>query len=106
MTIKPSWAFTVWCDADSIFAELPPINGHLSHTVKITNDIVGLKKLLILAKSRDAESKFGTRGSPTQAQIEHISYDPSMIRKAPEKIKFTAQQRIDARAILRKMGLI
>jgi len=104
--IKPAWAFSIWCSADSIFAELPPINGHQSHTVKVPNDVVGLKKLLILARSRDKNTKFATKSDPTQHQIEQISYDPSMVRKAPDKIKFTAQQRIDARAILRKMGLI
>jgi hypothetical protein len=104
--IKPPWAFSVWCSSDSIFAELPPINGHQSHTVKVTNDIIGLKKLLVLAKSRDENTRFATKSDPTQHQIEKVSYDPSMVRRAPGKIKFTAQQRIDARVILRKMGLI
>jgi hypothetical protein len=104
--IKPPWAFSIWCSADSIFAELPPINGHQSHTVRVPNNVVGLKKLLVLAKSRDENTRFATKSDPTQHQIEQISYDPSMVRRAPEKIKFTAAQRIGARDILRKMGLI
>jgi hypothetical protein len=104
--IKPPWAFSIWCDSNSIFAELPAIGGHTAHTVKVPNTVVGLKKLLVLAKARDAGSKLGMKGEPTQAQIEKIEYDPSMIRKAKEKIKFTPAQRIGAREVLRKMGLI
>jgi hypothetical protein len=104
--IKPPWAFSIWSDADSIYAELPMINGHSSHTVKVTNDVVGLNKLLILARSRSASSKIGEKGDPTQYQIEKITYDPAMVRRPKEKIKFTPGQRIGAREILRKMGLI
>jgi hypothetical protein len=104
--IKPPWAFSIWSDADSIYAELPMINGHSSHTVKVTNDVVGLNKLLILARSRSASSKIGEKGDPTQFQIEKITYDPAMVRRPKEKIKFTPGQRIGAREILRKMGLI
>lgn len=104
--IKPPWAFSVWSDADSIFAELPAINGHTSHTVKITNDLVGFQKLLVLARSRSISSKLGHKGDPTQWQIEKITYDPAMVRRPKEKIKFTSGQRIGAREILRKMGLI
>lgn len=104
--IKPPWAFSVWSNSDHIFAELPAIGGHTTHTVKVSNDLVGLKKLLVLAKSRDSDSKIGSKGEPTQSQIEKISYDPAMIRRPRPKLTFTPEQRINAREILRKMGLI
>jgi hypothetical protein len=104
--IKPPWAFSIWSDADSIFAELPAINGHTSHTVKVKNDVVGLSKILVLAKSRGADSRIGQKGEPTQWQIEKVEYDPAMVRRPKEKLKFTPAQRINAREILRKMGLI
>jgi hypothetical protein len=104
--IKPPWAFSIWSDADHIFAELPAINGQTSHTVKVPNDVVGLSKLLVLARSRGAKSQLGDVGDPTQWQIEKVTYDPAMVRRPKEKIKFTSGQRIGAREILRKMGLI
>lgn len=104
--IKPPWAFSIWSDADSIYAELPAIGGHTVHTVKVSNDVVGLNKLLILARSRSAKSRLGEIGDPTQWQIEKIEYDPAMVRRVKEKLKFTPGQRIGAREILRKMGLI
>jgi hypothetical protein len=104
--IKPPWAFSIWSDADNIYAELPRINGHQSHTVKVPNDVVGLNKLLILARSRNATSQIGDKGDPTQFQIEKVTYDPAMVRRPKEKLKFTPAQRINAREILRKMGLI
>jgi len=104
--IKPPWAFSVWCSSDSIFAELPAINGHKTHVIKLPNDGAGLRKLLILAKARNMESKIGTKGDPTQYQINKVTYDPSMVRKVRQKINFTPQQRIATRDILRKMGMI
>lgn len=106
MSIKPPWAFSVWTDSDHIFAELPAINGHSIHTVKVPNDKVGLNKLLVLARSRNAKSQLGDKGEPTQAQIEKVTYDPAMVRRVKEKIKFTPEQRIATRDILRKMGMI
>lgn len=104
--IKPPWAFSVWSDADSIYAELPAINGHTSHTVKVSNDVVGLHKLLVLVRARSASSRLGEIGEPTQWQIEKVEYDPAMVKRVKEKLKFTSGQRIGAREILRKMGLI
>lgn len=103
---KPPWAFSVWCNHDSIYCELPAINGQKAHVIKLSNDGVGLRKLLILAKARNINSKLGEKGDPTQSQIEKVTYDPSMVRRPREKIKFSAAQRIGARDILRKMGLI
>lgn len=104
--IKPPWAFSVWSDFDNIYAELPAINGHTLHTVKVPNNITGLKKLLVLAKSRDVSSKLGSKGEPTQHQIEKISYDESMVRRPKPKLTFTPAQIINAREVLRKLGLI
>jgi hypothetical protein len=104
--IKPPWAFSLWSDSDFIYAELPAIGGHTLHTIKVKNDVVGLKKLLVLAKARGASSKLGEKGEPTQYQVDKISYDPSMVRRVREKIKFTPEQRIATRDILRKMGMI
>jgi hypothetical protein len=104
--IKPPWAFSVWCDVDNIYAELPAIGGQTVHTVKVSNDVVGLNKLLILARARSVTSKLGDKGDPTQWQIEKVTYDPAMVRRPKEKIKFSPGQRIGAREILRKMGLI
>jgi hypothetical protein len=105
-TIKPPWAFSVWFNSDHIFAELPAINGHTMHQVKVPNDVVGLSKLLVLAKSRSTDSRLGHKGDPTQFQIDKVEYDPAMIKKVKPKIQFTAEQRIGAREILRKLGLI
>ena len=104
--IKPPWAFSVWCNNDHIYAELPNINGAKSHTIELPNDGTGLRKLLILVKARNMESKLGEKGDPTQSQIEKVTYDPSMVRRPRDKVKFSAAQRIGARDILRKMGLI
>lgn len=105
-TIKPPWAFSIWCNNDHIYAELPNINGQKAHVIKLSNDGVGLRKLLILAKARNVESKIGTKGDPTQAQINKPTYDPAMVRKVRPKISHTPEQRITTRDILRKMGLI
>jgi hypothetical protein len=104
--IKPPWAFSIWCNSDHIFAELPAINGTKTHTVKLPNDGTGLRKLLVLVKARNATSRIGEKGDPTQHQIEKVTYDPSMVRKVRQKIAFTPQQRIATRDILRKMGMI
>lgn len=104
--IKPPWAFSIWSDADSIYAELPAIGGHTSHTIKVSNDALGLNKLLVLARSRGAKSQLGSKGDPTQWQIERITYDPALVKRVKEKLKFTPGQRIGAREILRRMGLI
>lgn len=105
-TIKPPWAFSVWCNNDYIYAELPNINGNKSHTIKLPNDGVGLRKLLILVKARNNESRIGEKGDPTQFQISKPTYDPAMVRKVRPKISYTPEQRIKTRDILRKMGLM
>lgn len=105
-TIKPPWAFSVWCNNDFIYAELPNIVGAKSHTIKLPNDGVGLRKLLILVKARNNDSRIGEKGDPTQEQISKPTYDPKMVRKVRPKIEHTPQQRITTRDILRKMGLI
>jgi hypothetical protein len=102
--IKPDWAFSVWANSDNLFAELPAVNGHQSHIVRVPNTVVGLKKLLILASSRNHDSTVGTKGDPCQSQIEKISYDPSMVRRPKEKS--TPEQIAGARQILRRLGLI
>lgn len=103
--IKPPWAFDIWCDANHIFAELPAINGSRSHIVKVENNTKGLAKMLYLAKSRNIESKIGSKGEPTQSQIEKIDYDPAMVRKVG-KPKFTPDQKLATKQLLRKMGLL
>ena len=104
--IKPPWAISLWCNADNIYAELPNPGGKTSHVVKVPNDPAGLSKLLTLAKLRNANSVLGDKGDPTQRQIESPKYDESMVRKTRERLKFTPEQRMGARAILRKMGMI
>lgn len=104
--IKPPWAFSIWSNHDHIFVELPAINGSQAHVVKVPNNEKGLKKILVLAKSRDIGSKLGTKGDPTQHQIQKIEYDPAMIRRSRVKLKFTNEQRAGAREILRKLGMI
>jgi hypothetical protein len=104
--IKPPWAISIWANSDHIFAELPAIGGQTQHLVKFPNDVTGFRKLLVLAKSRDIKSQLGTKGDPTQYQLDKVTYDPSMVRRPKEKVKFSAAQRIGARDILRKMGLI
>jgi hypothetical protein len=104
--IKPPWAFSIWSDLDHIYAELPAIGSHSVHTVKVSNNVSGLKKILALAKFRNADSKLGQKGEPTQFQIEKVDYDPAMVRRPKDKVKFTPAQRIATRDILRKMGMI
>jgi hypothetical protein len=104
--IKPPWAFSIWCNSDHIFAELPAIHGKSAHTVRLPLDGVGVRKLLVLIKARNVTSRLGTKGDPTQSQIEKVTYDPAMVRKARAKIAYTPQQRIATRDILRKMGMI
>ena len=105
MSLKPSWAFTVWSDSDWLYAELPNINGHRTHTVKVPHNAKGMAKLLYLAKARDIHSELGSKGEPTQAQIEKIDYDPKMVRKVGKQ-NFTPEQRAGAKDLLRKMGFI
>ena len=105
-TIKPHWAIAIWSNSDFVFAELPAIGGHTAHIVKVTNDAQGLAKLLVLAKARDVTSQIGTKGDPTQWQIDKITYDPAMVKRAKPKVEYTAEQRIATRAILREMGMI
>lgn len=105
-SIKPPWAFSVWSNSDHIFCELPAINGKQAHIVKLPNDLAGFRKLQVLAKARDLTSKIGTKGDPTQQQISKITYDPMMVRRTREKLKFSAEQRAVAKGILRKLGMI
>ena len=105
-TIKPPWAFSVWSNSDHIFCELPAIGGHQAHMVKLPNTLAGFKKLVVLAKARDTGSKIGTKGDPTQQQIDKVTYDPMMVRRTREKLKFSAEQRAGAREILRKLGMM
>jgi hypothetical protein len=46
------------------------------------------------------------KGEPTQHHIDKVSYDESMVRRPKPKLKFSDAQRIGAREVLRKMGLI
>lgn len=105
-TIKPPWAFSIWSNSDHIFAELPAIDGHTAHVVKVPNNEKGLAKLLVLAKARDLTSQLGTKGDPTQWQINKPTYDPKMVKKVRRKVDYTPEQRIATRSILREMGLI
>jgi hypothetical protein len=102
---KPSWAFTIWSDADNIYAELPAINGKTTHTVHVPNNPDGIRKILFLARSRNATSELGEKGEPTQAQIETLTYI-GVIKRPKPKLTFTPAQINNAREVLRKMGLI
>jgi hypothetical protein len=60
-----------------------------------------------LARNRNGGSTTGTKCDPTQFQIEKLSYDPAMVRRVGrEKLTFLRKQRIGAREVLRKLGLI
>lgn len=104
--IKPPWAFTIWSNSDYVFAELPAIDGQTAHIIKVSNDEKGLAKLLVLAKARDISSKLGTKGDPTQWQVNKPSYDPKKVKRVRPKMEYTAEQRIATRTILRELGLI
>lgn len=105
-SIKPPWAFSVWSNSDHIFCELPAINGHQAHVVKLPSTLAGFNKLLVLAKARDMGSKIGMKGDPTQQQISKVEYDPMMVRRTREKLKFSKEQRAVAKDVLRKLGMI
>ena len=98
--IKPPWAASVWANSDWIFADL---NGH---TVRVTNDEKGVRKILAMIKARDSASKLGTKGSPTQHQIDKPSYDERMVRRPKAQVKSTLEQDANARAVLRRLGMI
>jgi hypothetical protein len=98
--IKPPWAASVWANSDWIFADL---NGH---TVRVTNDEKGVKKILTMIRARDSTSKLGRKGDPTQWQIDKPKYDERMVRRPRAAVKSTLEQDANARAILRRLGMI
>ena len=98
--IKPSWAISVWHNHNSIYLDLG------GHVLKLPNNAVSLCKMLILLENRSAESKIGSKGWPTQQQIERPQYDERMVRRPRAKVKATPEQAAAAREILRRMGLI
>ena len=102
----PAWAFTIWSDADNIYAELPAINGHTTHRVHVPNDAKGLNKILVLARARDITSELGEKGEPTQHHIDKVTYDENKVRRPKPRLKFTPAQINNAREVLRKLGLI
>ena len=50
--------------------------------------------------------KSETKVIQPNSKSREVTYDPAMVRRPKEKLKFTPAQRINAREILRKMGLI
>ena len=101
--IKPPWAFSMWCDSDNVYVELPAINGSSKHIIRVSNDDEGIRKLLTIAKSRDSESKIGTKGDPNQYQLGRKNFVKARKTSRPS---FTQQQRTAATNVLRRLGLI
>ena len=96
----PKWAAKVWCEGDSIYADLD------KHTLRFDNDSVGLSKLLSMVRSRTAKTKIATRGEPLQSQLDQSLAEFKGRIKHVGKRKVVTQYGDEATAVLKRMGMI
>jgi hypothetical protein len=101
---KPDFAAAVWSDGDWIYAEIPSVlKGGAAHTLRFTNDEIGINQILHLVRIRTHAAKIGTKVSPTQWQVDQ----KTKVRKMGKvKMVYTDAQAKKAKQILRQMGLI
>lgn len=89
----PANALAVWYDGSGISVRLPPEPGKdRGHVIRVESDVDGLKNLLVILKSRAAGvRKFGTDGSPTQAQVNEWRLERLKMLKAHATAKARAE---------------
>jgi hypothetical protein len=108
--LTPKWAASIWATDAWLYLEMPSMAGIAKHTVRVTNDAQGLAQALEILNYRNSESRIGEKGDPTRWQLNHRDelplYDERMVKKVRPKDTFTAEARIVAREILRKVGIL
>jgi hypothetical protein len=104
MSVKPDWAASVWFDADYIHISLPGLNGGHSHQIRVTNDLVGMRKLLTLIQARSMQSQLCSKGSPTQIQI-NMAFDERLVKRRKVKFDLTDEQRIEVAELIKELGI-
>ena len=104
---KPPWRAEIWCDADKLYLELSsPVEGASPQTIWLPRSEAGLKTALLIVVERSKEwGTIGKPSKPTQRMKDSLEYDETPVRRKPKSI-FTDAQRLGAREILRKMGMI
>lgn len=106
--IRPPWAASLWQSDEWLYVELPATIGHLAHTIRVPATVEGMTKILDMLKVRDESSRIGSKGDPTQWQVDRnvVSYDEGKVKRQKPKDKFSPQIRSGARDVLRKLGMI
>lgn len=112
MTTRPPNAPTIWLSDSHIYLQFPNANG-LTHQVVITNNLNGFAQLQLVLKARNEKSTIGTKGDPTQHQLEReLSKASDAYLRSGGKVqtkpkpKFSDELRDSTRKIMRGMGLI
>lgn len=111
----PPHAARLWLEDNSIHLDLPAVGSLHSHRLTFPNNAPGLARLLHLVQQRSHESKIGTDGDLTQAQLDgrlHSNYRVAgaitgrlpPVKKAA-KDNFSSTARAGARDVLRRLGL-
>ena len=90
-TASPDWAVLTWCDLRTIYMQFPSTHGPC--VISFPRDSIGLAKALDLLKTRHA-----TEGHGQPYTLPPAPFRPSSSATAP--------QRLSAREILRKRGII
>lgn len=108
----PPHAARLWLEDNSIHLDLPAVGSLHSHRLTFSNNAPGLARLLHLVQQRSHESKIGTDGDLTQAQLDSrlkakflaITGKLPPVKKAA-KDSFSSTARAGARDVLRRLGL-
>lgn len=95
---KPPTALSIWLEGDQLFLELPAIEGHTAHTIKVPT----IQHVYAILQARRVSSTIATRGDPTQDQILVRDFLKKS-RKKPSQ--FTARQKALAFEVLKRLGL-
>lgn len=107
----PPHAARLWLEDNSIHLDLPAIGSLHSHRLTFPNNAPGLARLLHLVQQRSHESKIGTDGDLTQAQLDRklkVKTDYDLLKGKfvkPKKDTFSNTARAGARDVLRRLGL-
>lgn len=92
-TAAPPYAVPFWVDRNSLFCELPSLNGPI--VFRFTRDTIGLAKAFATVFTIYESEGHG-----------EIYSAPQLASSIPDKNGITDRQRQDARDILRKMKVI
>lgn len=93
----PPWARTVWSDANAIYVEVPDAGGGPPYILKFSHSEGGLGKALALLRSAHERADKTNYSTPK---------DDPRIKRGVKSFAFTDSQRDDARAVLKKLGMI